>query len=258
MADMLEIMFGITSQDVDDALAEAERSRVAAVVARSIASGSQLFLENRPPAPIIRPGHCPHNRMEGRCVVRLSPCHVGFREGAARHNAAPRVHQSVRVPLRCVPCSRARQRVRRAPEGVAPAWKAHLCWEDLDGGVWRRGRRERSRLTHGCQRQGLHWRHSACSVEQVVGRGHAASHLQGWRRTHAGKVGTAAVGQDRHRGSGVRAEGARRAAMQRFTACITGPPATSSRRGCRRDAHLIQMGAYVSSVRTRESTFRVP
>ena len=72
MADMLFLQFGITSQDVDDACAEAERSRRAAVIARSIASGSQLFLENRPPARTIRPGHCRHNRVEGKCVVRLS------------------------------------------------------------------------------------------------------------------------------------------------------------------------------------------
>jgi len=72
MADMLWLQFGITSQDVDDASAEAERSRRAAVIARSIASGSQLFLENRPPARTIRPGHCRHNRVEGKCVVRLS------------------------------------------------------------------------------------------------------------------------------------------------------------------------------------------
>jgi hypothetical protein len=71
MADMLELQFGITSQDVDDARAEAERSRRAAVIAQSIASGSQLFLD-RPPARIIRPGHCRHNKIEGRCVVRLS------------------------------------------------------------------------------------------------------------------------------------------------------------------------------------------
>ena len=74
MADMLELQFGITSQDVDDARAEAERSRRAAVIAQSIASGSQLFLENRPPARIIRPGHCyPHNKRLSRCKVGAPP-----------------------------------------------------------------------------------------------------------------------------------------------------------------------------------------
>ena len=73
MADMLWLQFGITSQDVDDARAEAERSRRAAVIAQSIASGSQLFLD-RPPARIIRPGHCyPHNKRLSRCKVGAPP-----------------------------------------------------------------------------------------------------------------------------------------------------------------------------------------
>ena len=73
MADMLELQFGITSQDVDDARAEAERSRRAAVIAQSIASGSNLFLD-RPPARIIRPGHCyPHNKRLSRCKVGAPP-----------------------------------------------------------------------------------------------------------------------------------------------------------------------------------------
>ena len=73
MADMLFLQFGITSQDVDDARAEAERSRRAAVIAQSIASGSNLFLD-RPPARIIRPGHCyPHNKRLSRCKVGAPP-----------------------------------------------------------------------------------------------------------------------------------------------------------------------------------------
>ena len=43
--------------------------------------------------------------------------------GRSRRRAAAPTHDAVRVPLRCVPCGRARQRVpvRRDPEGFAPA-----------------------------------------------------------------------------------------------------------------------------------------